>query len=180
MLELLDEPFYIDFPLANYYAQDGDLNDNIQQKTIDAFTYIIERCCQKQITKMAGVATAIFRKADKSGPLLFNILKQMAENTFGKDNVNFRIVSQELERKLGFLTAVGVSPEFEVNNIVSWDSGNSSFQLVLKDGEELKMYQGNLGIANCAQLFIENIRKESCKARAIIRAYLKSQFCRKR
>jgi exopolyphosphatase/guanosine-5'-triphosphate,3'-diphosphate pyrophosphatase len=161
IIRLLDEPFLAYVPLANYYAQDSELSPVIQQKAIAAFGDILKICTQKNISKISGVATEIFRKAGDSGATLFNTLQTMAEKQFGKAHVKLQIVSQDVEGHLGFLTAAALSPELDINNIVSWDSGNASFQFVVRCSfEGYTVFQGKLGCALAAKLFVEGVRKQ--------------------
>ena len=87
----------------------------------------------------------------------------MAQKELGTENVNIQIISQDLEGKLGFMTAVALTPELTADQIVSWDSGNASFQLVAKNSLNAAEYilcKGNMGNAPTAKLFVEKIRKK--------------------
>ncbi len=165
IIRLLDEPFFSYVPLANYYAQDGELNATIQQQAIEAFNTILLICAQKKIHKICGVATEIFRKAGTSGALLFTTLQTMAQQQFGEQNVHMQLISQELEGKLGFLTAVALCPEIEKSTMLSWDSGNASFQFVMQnkkdEQEKYCVFEGKMGSALAAKLFVEQVRKQS-------------------
>lgn len=160
IIKVLNEPFLSYIALANYYAQDGEINREVQRKVLDAFDKILTLCNQYGIQKMAGVATEIFRKAGDSGLHLFHAIENMAKKQLGIENVSLHIVSQEIEGQLGFLTATALSSEYDCNDIVSWDSGNASFQLVMKDDSKYITYEERLGSAIAAQLFVEKIRKQ--------------------
>lgn len=167
----LDEPFLDYVPLANYFAQDGMLNDEIQKQAQETFKKIIEICKQKNVTKLSGIATEIFRKAGISGELLFKSLQIMAQKELGIERVNLQLISQELEGELGFLTALALSPELSPKSIVSWDSGNASFQLVMQSKSKANqyiMFADNIGSAIAAQLFAKAIRKRTYQRGAAI------------
>lgn len=155
----LCKPFFVQVPLANDFAQFGQLSNQVQQEAIKAWRDILTVCTENKIEKLSGIATAIFRKATDGGPQLFKQLEEIAESALGKDNVSLKIVTQELEGKLGFLTAAALSPEYNQNDIASCDAGNASFQIALENiSGGLVFHEGPIGCASTAKLFIESVR----------------------
>lgn len=164
VVQLLDKPFLKHVPLGNYYAQDKKLSVVIQQQAITAFDEILHLCAEHKIEKVGGVATAVFRKAGESGMALFNALQYHAQKIFGFQNVTLRIINQELEGQLGFMTAASLLPEIDSDSLISWDSGNASFQIVMQDTSNLSGYfvfEGNIGNALAAKMFVQQVRKQN-------------------
>jgi exopolyphosphatase/pppGpp-phosphohydrolase len=102
--------------LADYKAQALALSDQVQ---------------------FSGIATAVFRKAH-NGPQVLERLEQSLE-------IPFRILSQDEEGRLGFLTAQALNPEVDPKRLIAWDTGHGSFQVTAWDGENYQVYQGPMG-----------------------------------
>lgn len=98
-----------------------------------------------------GVATAVFRKAQNGSDLLHIFEEQLG--------IRFQILSQDEEGKLGFLTAKAIYPEVLETSLLAWDSGNGSFQMTIKEGENYQIYQGPLGHGTVRVLLSKDIRK---------------------
>jgi hypothetical protein len=90
-----------------------------------------------------GIATAVFRKANNGAEVL-----QLIEQNTG---ISFRILSQEEEGRLGFLTAQALFPEVPESNLIAWDSGNGSFQI----SSDSHVYLAPLGHGNVRILLSE-------------------------
>jgi uncharacterized protein (DUF952 family) len=100
--------------------------------------------------EFAGIATAVFRKAENGKDLLQKIEKDLG--------IHFQILSQDEEGKIGFLSAKILYPEIGEENLLAWDSGNGSFQITAKIGDTYKIYQGPLGHGTVRVLLSKEIR----------------------
>ena len=100
--------------------------------------------------QFTGVATAVFRKAQNGSDIL-----QIFEEQLG---IRFQILPQDEEGKLGFLTAKALYPEVSETSLLAWDSGNGSFQMTIKEGNNFKVYQGPLGHGTVRVLLSKEIR----------------------
>jgi exopolyphosphatase/pppGpp-phosphohydrolase len=98
--------------------------------------------------QFTGIATAVFRKAENGNELL-----QLFEKQLG---IPFQILPQDEEGKLGFLTAQAL---YQDPSLLAWDSGNGSFQMTIKEGENYAVYQGPLGHGTVRVLLSQEIRK---------------------
>lgn len=103
--------------------------------------------------QFTGVATAVFRKAQNGNSLL-----QIFEEQLG---IRFQILPQDEEGKLGFLTAEALYPDVSETSLLAWDSGNGSFQMTIKEGENHQIYQGPLGHGTVRVLLSKEIRNGS-------------------
>lgn len=106
-----------------------------------------EGCTSMQFT---GVATAVFRKAQNGNDLL-----QMFEEQLG---IHFQILPQDEEGMLGFLTGKVLYSDASETSLLAWDSGNGSFQMTIKEGENYQIYQGPLGHGTVRVLLSKDIR----------------------
>ncbi|HSX04137.1 MAG TPA: hypothetical protein VLG76_05350 [Rhabdochlamydiaceae bacterium] len=143
----------IDVLLANDLAQNkgGKLSPTIQKAALVALSQLKKEAEKLGSTAYSGVATAVFRKATNGEDLL----KELSNQT----SIPLRILSQDQEGETGFNTARAVFPEINEQNLISWDSGNASFQIVSKTDHNYDVYQGPLGHSQVLQLLSENVRK---------------------
>lgn len=135
---------YIPLGLTEDVAtHDGLISEEMKQKAISILHGFKEEALNAAAregyseVEFTGIATAVFRKAQNGSDLL-----QIFEENLG---IRFQILPQEEEGKLGFLTAKALYPNTPEASLLAWDSGNGSFQMTTKEGENYQIYQGPLG-----------------------------------
>ena len=79
-----------------------------------------KRADEQGAEQCAGIATAAFRKASNGPAFLLQLQKE---------GIPLRIVSQEQEAFLGFLTANHLCLDVSARDLVAWDCGGGSFQI---------------------------------------------------
>lgn len=131
-------------------SSDGMLSEKIQKEALKALCLLKQEAEKHNAEQFCGITTAVFRLA-KNGPELLEKLKD-------ETGINIHLISQEKEGELGFNTAVVLSPELNEENIVSWDSGNASFQITTKENEKYLVYEGPVGNALIRKMFLEEVR----------------------
>lgn len=115
---------------------DGTLSDKILLDVENQVRKYRDLSLQLGAEKVTGVATAVFREAANGRPFI---------DKLGKDlGVDLRVISQQEEGHIGFLTAVAASGK-ESHEVMAWDSGGASFQITYHDGEKLSVYKGPWG-----------------------------------
>ncbi len=97
--------------------------------------------------EMTGAASAVFRKATNGEEVLQRLQRELG--------ISFALLPQELEGKLGFLNARALFPDVPEASLISWDSGNGSFQMTAQD----RVYEGPLGHGNVRILLATEVRK---------------------
>lgn len=100
--------------------------------------------------QFTGIATAVFRKAENGNEMLKKFEEELG--------IQFRILSQDDEGMLGFMTAQAIFPEASEASLLAWDSGNGSFQMTVKQDDSYTVYQGPLGHGNVRVLLSKEIR----------------------
>lgn len=115
---------------------DGRLGSKILQDVENQVRKYRDLAVQLGAEKVSGVATAVFRESINGRAFIDRISKDLG--------VDLRVISQEEEGNIGFLTAVACSGK-EREEIISWDSGGASFQISYSDGEKLSVYKGAWG-----------------------------------
>jgi len=132
--------------------QDHTIGPHMENELIQAILDYKKVAEELGAKEYAAIATEVFRKA-KNGA---NILEKI-RNAIG---IHPQLVSQETEGKLGFLTAVAVSGKNK-QNVIAWDSGGASFQIVALIDDKINVYEGPLGSINTTKIMIEHVQKKS-------------------
>ena len=136
-------------------AHDGYISDEMQQRAFEVLRSFKEEVAEKadlNNVEFTAVATAVFRRAKNGRDILRHF-----EQTLG---VRFQILPQDEEGELGFLTAKALYPEISSDDLLSWDSGNGSFQIAGKENDNLEVYEGPLGHGTVRVMLSKNVRSE--------------------
>jgi len=127
----------------------GILSDGVQEEGLAVLRSLLEDVKKSQAQSVVGVATEVFRRASNGSEFVARIREELG--------LPVRVVDQSVEALLGFRTAGAISkiPESE---LVMWDCGGGSFQLVAApaDGEtQLRMHLGAFGDAVVTAMLVE-------------------------
>eukprot|EP00041_Stephanoeca_diplocostata_P013272 m.232502 g.232502 ORF g.232502 m.232502 type:complete len:373 (-) comp19277_c0_seq2:244-1362(-) len=93
---------------------------------------------------MAGIATAVFRRAHNGKDYLDDLQEQ--------SGVKLELVSQEEEARLGYITARTLTPS--PDGAVVWDSGGGSFQIT----GTAATYLGPFGASGATKMCVEEVQ----------------------
>jgi len=140
--------------LIDMEKRDGNVGVDLSNFLLKTVSEYKQKADEIGAQEFSAIATEVFRKAKNGCDLLDKIKK-----TIG---IDAQLISQEAEGKLGFLTAVAESRK-DKNNVISWDSGGGSFQIVTMIDEKIHVYGGPFGSGNTTRLMIESIQKKSFK-----------------
>lgn len=116
--------------------KDGTLGDKILLDVENQVRKYRDLALQLGAEKVSGIATAVFRESTNGRAFIGRISRDLG--------VDLRVISQQEEGNVGFLTAVAAS-EKESNDVISWDCGGASFQISYRDDEKLAVYKGPWG-----------------------------------
>ena len=149
---------YIPLTLTECVAiNDGYISKEIAQKALSILQSFKAEAIQNaekagyDSIQFSGIATAVFRKANNGNEIL-----QFLEQQVG---IRFQILSQADEGELGFLNAIALFPEVSKNSLLSWDSGNGSFQMAAQEGDNYVVYKGPIGHGTVRIILSKEIRK---------------------
>ncbi len=138
-------------------AHDGKISEEMQLQALAIIADLKEQTLTAAANAgdcnvhFVGVATAVFRTAKNGADLLQNIEQQLG--------IHFQILPQEEESKLGYLSAKALYPETKEQDLIAWDSGNSSFQLTGKNNDQYNLYQAPFGHGSIRILLSKEMRK---------------------
>ena len=104
--------------------------------------------------QFAGAATAAFRKA-KNGP---DFLEQVRG-----EGIELRIIPQEEEGSIGFLTGSQACPHILGSDLVVWDSGGGSFQISSMEQGMVCSWMRSLGSGIATGVLVEVVQGKDFK-----------------
>eukprot|EP00056_Hartaetosiga_gracilis_P003957 m.69778 g.69778 ORF g.69778 m.69778 type:complete len:378 (-) comp11646_c3_seq2:1652-2785(-) len=157
---------------ADDFACNGHdkLSDEIMERGYNILKEYKKTADDLGATYISGAATQVFRLASNGHEFLKKVNAELG--------VNLRVVSQDCEGQIGFLTAKSVlSTSVEDENIIAYDSGAGSFQITyLTRGDEddmegdsydehgvpaVTVYGGHWGSVPAREALMVQIRKAS-------------------
>jgi exopolyphosphatase/pppGpp-phosphohydrolase len=151
--------------LGEYFNESTDksLNKEVQEKAKKAICELLKDAQGLKATEVAGVCTAVFRKASNGAELLQalnGIMNEQYASSSPTSQSRIQLVSGEIEGMLGFQTAAALHSAKASKDIVSFDCGNGSFQIARKkDDKAFDVYEGQFGCSGATKAFLEEVRK---------------------
>jgi len=127
------------------------LSESVQSEGVRVLSELLAEALRTRATTVIGVATEVFRRAANGIDFVARIREELG--------LNVHVVDQGMEALLGFRTAAAVS-SVSTNELIMWDCGGASFQLVRSPdgiGKEMQMHLGRCGdsVANAMLLAIQ-------------------------
>lgn len=61
------------------------------------------------------------------------------------EGIDLKIISQQQEGSIGFLTATQACPTTAATDLVAWDSGGGSFQITSVEQGEIRSWMRSIG-----------------------------------
>lgn len=149
-------------PLGADFKKHGTITEETEQRILNIFQELVSfakeltsQAGENSLLRAQGVATAMFRKAGERGEIVLSHLSALV----GKD-FRIKIISAVTEGKAGLFTAEIVSKEKNPDQPapkLALDCGNGSFQLSYKSQGEVKVFAGNIGVADVNALYMKEI-----------------------
>jgi exopolyphosphatase / guanosine-5'-triphosphate,3'-diphosphate pyrophosphatase len=129
------------------------LNRDIRDKGLEQLSVLKKEALAHGVRSFAGVATAAFRQADNTPQFLAEINE--------KTGINIRTISQDEEAILGYKAAMTQAPS-TLDNIVVWDIGGNSMQIIVKDKDpHYRIYRGHLASISFKNQLLEKIHHKT-------------------
>ena len=115
---------------------------------------LVDAMKEKNAIHVAGVATAVFRKAANGG--------EAAATIAARIGAPVKVITQEEESQLGYLSALAVHhiPLPEQDDIAVWDIGGGSMQMRAVSKGDTKLYQGELASTTFKNRVLKEIQKK--------------------
>lgn len=144
----------VSVPLSEDLAagQGGKFSERALQELRDVLHEFKRRAEQQGAEQFAGIATAAFRKASNGPPFLLQLQKE---------GLPLRIISQDREAFLGFLTANHLCPEIQAFDLVSWDCGGGSFQITAEVPPAWEAWMKSVGTSVAKTLLLTTVQKKT-------------------
>ncbi len=131
-------------------SPDRVLSESIRERSVAVLRELKNEALALGATQLQGIATAVFREAENGEAFLNSLIRET--------RIPLKLVSQEDEGVFGFHTVLALSPEFEEDSMIAWDSGSASFQIVAKESDRYAIYEGSLGVVSVTKAFLEEVR----------------------
>ena len=121
----------------------------IEQAEKDLAPFLAEM--KKLNLKMiSGLATSTFRKANNGAEVIERLSKKLQISLF--------VIDQNQEAEIGYLSALsGVTSEADV---IVWDIGGGSMQMITKVGNKTELYLGELASISFKNKVIQDLQKK--------------------
>lgn len=130
-------------------SKDQSITKAMEDKGLAALEELIALGKVHKPKKTKGVATSVFRKAKNGKEIIGRFAKKL--------KLNLKVISQEEEAMLGYVSALAVTPLQDAGKkIVVWDIGGGSMQMTAKDEKgEMQLYLGSLASVNFKNMVME-------------------------
>lgn len=140
------------------YKQDlsESFDNKLSKKIIDfgskSINILKEKVKKYNPSSYVAAATSAFRTA-ANGEFA---VKQISKNT----GIKIKIISQEMEAKIGFIGASSISDN-DLKDVVVWDIGGGSMQMSSYDGQgRFNIYEGKLASVSFKNYVIEKLHND--------------------
>jgi len=129
-------------------GQGVQFSESVLRELRDVLLEFKQRAEEQGAEQFAGVATQAFRTAS-NGPAFLLQLRD--------EGLPLRIVSQEQEAFLGFLTANHLCPEVPAYDVVAWDCGGGSFQITTEVHPAFESWMKPVGTSVAKHLLLTKV-----------------------
>lgn len=130
----------------------GRLSEAITNEGIIVLRKLCAECVAHGAEAIAAVATEVFRKAPNGKAYLERVERELG--------LVVEVVEQDVEARLGFLTACALSMAPR-SSIIAWDSGGASFQISSEPASfsgALAIYSGAVGASVATAMLVEQVQ----------------------
>lgn len=131
---------------------DQKFSIDVQNQLKDFLQKIQSNNKKYNVTKTFGVATEAFRKSQNGQTLIIDLAQK-----FG---FSLKVITQEEEARLGFLSASSKFPEIRSTPSVVWDIGGGSMQMIVNSKSDMHYYFGKIASVSFKNLVIEKIKRQ--------------------
>lgn len=153
-----EESQAVDYKLDLEVNKSENFSQEIMDKGVLALARMKWLALEKQSRQFSGAATSAFRTA-KNGAQFAQFITQVL-------GIKVAVISQEDEARLGFLAAVQ-GERTDIQDIVVWDLGGGSMQMVTADKKgKYSYYFGDIASVSFSTYIIEKIQGKSLQQTA--------------
>ena len=145
---LMDEKVAIPFNEDLDQSKDFRLSPIIFEKAVQKLTPLLEKARSYHPGKIKAVATSVFREALNG--------KEFALALANKMKLEIKVISQQQEAILGYQSAQVVSGNFS-ENILVWDIGGGSMQMVQRHKSMNNIYMGAIASVTFKNMLLNSV-----------------------
>ncbi|AGH94558.1 Ppx/GppA phosphatase family protein [Pseudobdellovibrio exovorus] len=155
---LFEENMAVPFSEAHETSADQKIPEAFVKAQLPRMKELSQKMRQHGAVSIHALATSVFRRA-KNGE---DVMKKISEAISGP----VQMISQEDEARLGYWSALAQRPPRQGEQVVVWDIGGGSMQMITqpKAAETgLTIYQGELAAVNFKNRVINELQKKDAK-----------------
>lgn len=136
----------------------NQISEAMQQQGVTALKQMVDKARSFHPQRITGVATAVFRSAANG--------QQVIDRFNQQTQIQLRVISQEQEAELGFLSAKAALHDNTINNqdLLVWDIGGGSMQMTAireQNGQPVTdIYQGKLASVTLKEFIISVLKNQ--------------------
>lgn len=134
---ILEGKISVAYQRALENSPEREFDRAIRTEGLAAFREIKEVCETYQVDKIHAVATEAFRQAGESG-------RAFTEEVLGATGISVNIIDQTVEGCIAYYNALQ-NTSLEEKELVVWEIGTGSFQIVAKGAEDYHFHMGAMG-----------------------------------
>ncbi|CAM3572901.1 MULTISPECIES: Ppx/GppA phosphatase family protein [Rahnella] len=135
------------------------ISEAMQQQGVTALKEMVDKARTFHPQRITGVATAVFRSAANG--------QQVIDRFNQQTHIQLRVISQEQEAELGFLSAKAALHDNTIKNqdLLVWDIGGGSMQMTAlreQNGQPVTdIYQGRLASVTLKEFIISVLKNQA-------------------
>lgn len=148
----------ISFNDALEKSDSGEIPLGLIDEAGKKISLLIASMKEKDVESFTAIATSAFRVA-KNGPNAADILS-------GKISIPIKIVSQDEEAEIGYISALAQSqvPPKDRESVIVWDIGGGSMQMRAKTKQGDQLFKGDLASVTFKNRVIQEIQSKDPKS----------------
>ena len=146
----------VSVPFGVVFSQSRTLTPQVMDTGMDALRHFKQKCSELKVDEgnIRAIGTEVFRKAP-NGKAFLDSVKQST-------GISVRLIEQEEEAELGYMSGKAMLAMSDASgknanekDLVVYDSGGGSFQIMMKQQGALRMYLKPMGTAPCHAMLME-------------------------
>jgi exopolyphosphatase / guanosine-5'-triphosphate,3'-diphosphate pyrophosphatase len=154
---IFDEQIPIAFNEALEKSATGEIPANLVNEAGTKIGELTKKMRALEIKEISAIATSALRKAT-NGPEVAQIISE-------KTGITVKIISQDEEAEIGYVSALAQAklPEADRNNVIVWDIGGGSMQMLFRENGTTSIFKGDLASVNFKNRIIQELQRNDPK-----------------
>lgn len=149
---LYEDQISLGFSETAEKTDDRGIPSAFLREAVEKIRPLSDRLKALELKSISGVATSAFRTAKNGNEIVASLSRQL--------NIPIEVISQEAEARLGYWSAVAKRPDVDREQIVVWDIGGGSMQMIAFDEEGTHIFQGEMAAVTFKNQVLRQVLKK--------------------